>query len=430
MRGVHPAIAELKRRNRAAGRRLSPLDRKPSNTIPSSSPTRQYGRTSSATASHASTVRQPARNGSDRSGMESRFMSTAPVETNDGRQTDRNRNCTSNNNNNNNGNWNCARNAPRPPPKRVPTKPRPTIEARTSIVTPQCEGEAPVGNATAVRERGMSPSATPSKMRDVSRPSSTPTPLVPTAEASVLHGSGQQRHQKQGLFSRKDDSTFSGWDFKHHASNEEDEVQSIDGYTNRAHWDEQLPGRVRAVLDGNQLEDPFATDLWTKTQGGETRQVNCYYACIRCGVPVVSPKYQVKYAVRGIAAFSRLNKRAVEVRIGCLATATNATAAGSAALMKRPSLQLQARCRCCDGLLGLIVPTADTESATAPWNVLAINSCCLKLVKGKRTRCRLDGVCDGEDNDKCGNGALSPRSRGSVDYDFDDPDIFEVHNSE
>lgn len=205
----------------------------------------------------------------------------------------------------------------------------------------------------------------------------------------------------------------------HMTSNEEDEVKSVDGYTNPKSWTRALPKRVLDVLKGGRLEEPYTTDLWSQALQGEAKRASGHYACIRCHVPLLSPAYQVAYAVRGMAAFSRLNKRAVDLRVNVSTTAAEALKG------EKNVLELLVHCRCCGGFLGVLTPDVGMEYMTETKNVFVVNSCCLEFMRGKHTRCKLDGMYSSDEegmNDEESLDGLVP----STELNFDDPDIFEV----
>ncbi|KAG8342352.1 hypothetical protein ERJ75_000463000 [Trypanosoma vivax] len=202
------------------------------------------------------------------------------------------------------------------------------------------------------------------------------------------------------------------------------EINTLEYYRTRRR--KNLPDHISAFLDGCAMEEPFQTDMWKQTQAGEERRTDGYYACIRCGLPLVLPRFQVPYSIRGIVAFTHLHREGVMVSVGNFGSCVS-KGMGSGDL-----LQLQVRCKGCSGFIGKLVPDPEGEMR----NVLVVNSCCLEYVKDRRSHFCLDATFGFDlDNDPAerhknisseGPGACMDDSPEEADIDFDDLSIFDL----
>ncbi|ORC89542.1 uncharacterized protein TM35_000123170 [Trypanosoma theileri] len=446
MRRVHPAIAELQRRNRAAGRRLSPIDENRQNrhTHPHSdtnnttntntntnnnnnnnntnnnrnirriSPQTQGRRTSSASAVHAASVRSQPKCAENRPNMPSRFTSTAPaggVNDNNRMKRDESRGRNINGTN---------RIAPRPPMRHLPTKPRSSIYTMADHKIPNSDDNLiPSGNSNPSGEPQVTPAdSVTNPTRNAEKFEAVPNSRIFNDSYSVASNS----RTRLGFAKNSSFSSRSGMSRVHYAldndDNEEDEMKSITECADPDNWNHLLPDPVVDLLDGEKLENPFTTDLWANAQDAEKLKISGYYACIRCHVPVVSPTYQVNYPVRGMAAFARFNKEALAVHVAYISTAATFGA------LKHDSLELHMRCVCCKGFLGILAPNFDLDLPGDLAHVFVVNSSCLRFVKGGRTRCHLDGIYDIKDDSD--DGVKTETSSKGADMDFDDLDIFDL----
>ncbi|RNE97548.1 uncharacterized protein Tco025E_09426 [Trypanosoma conorhini] len=404
MRKTHPAIAELKRRNRAAGQRLAPINARVTNIAPRPP---SHPRTSMSAQPTASTVRSYPHAQDAPSRTSSRFASTANVGGCGGSHTTTTTTATSMATNRSSGRAK-YNGVSRTPVHHMPSKPQSTLlqaRARTS---------AAQEDRASLREGGS---------------------LLPGSDAAS-RGTEVQATARDSMVSQDTlfDSSSQLWGNAHcnrmvktttssapnADANEEEEVASLECYKHSEAWNHKLSQQVLDVLEGERMEDPFTTDLWTRPLKGVTETFSGYYACVRCHVPLVAPTYQILYSVRGIAAFSRMNTQAVEVRVGGVAAPTSSSSA-----QRRDSLELKVHCHCCGGFLGLLAPSTEIELEAGARSVFAVNSCCLEFVKGARTQCRLDEIY-GEDEDDVTSGVAAKASRGSIGIDFDDPGIFEM----
>lgn len=229
-------------------------------------------------------------------------------------------------------------------------------------------------------------------------------------------------------------------------------------YTDTAQWAAagDLPPLVHTLLEGTALEAPYTTSLWTQaypkpadllpTRATTTtqfvpmsasstshddssnavplsfqhreaeRRQGGFYACVRCATPVCSPSFQVvpaAAAMRGTAAFSRLNLDGVELRVKMpgLESRRRSLPASSLGASSHSSnaggVELLVHCRHCGGCLGvmLIADVAVAAAVAAPSSssrnthqpaltytqeLLCANSACLRYLH-YNTRAALDG---------------------------------------
>ncbi|CBH15002.1 hypothetical protein, conserved [Trypanosoma brucei gambiense DAL972] len=406
---MHPEIEALKRRNRAAGKRLVPIE--PDHTNRQSRSTscsvRRNGSISSLTARTPQSLEQSAERVHEErrqvSSLTSRFTATAPISVNKSY------------NNRNDGMYTVANGRMGQKPQlsipRVPARPPVGVRGKTrnnlgSFVRTPTNGEDPVACVSGPAVANVSKVGNKISPEMCHMPSSgggLSSTSVHPAEKDVIEEEYRQ-HMEESL-------------------NDGDEVSSLGGHLAK-HEFKSVPDHIRRMLEGDRIEEPYTTKLWEQINTDEGRRTNGYYECIRCGMPLVSPKHQIRFFTRGIAAFSLMHWDGVEVRVGGVASSNNK----SKSCGTSEALQLQVRCKCCSGFVGILVPDPEGE----PRNIFVVNSCCLSYVKDKRTRCKLSKPCGahGDDGDGSGMKRLNSRnsraSEGDVEIDFNDPDIFEI----
>ncbi|EKF31014.1 hypothetical protein MOQ_005155 [Trypanosoma cruzi marinkellei] len=421
MREMHQAIAELKRRSRAVGQRLQPIDMRPTSVVPKPP---NYRRTSEPPGQHASTLRPYPSGPSSQSCTASGLASTEKLDVGRGNQTGPNNfadatssstttttTTSTTNTRKTSSNANKVKNRDGVSGaivQRMPTKP-------TSVVrNPRPRNDVPRGERIPLREHASSPVVPKNILQDIEGHAAaeglTTSHGMPSDSKSHLNG---HVHSEWKGKSKVTDSEMFG-------SNRDEELHFLEKYKDSKEWNKMLPQSVLDVLEREKMEDPFTTDIWTRALKGEEEKISGFYACIRCHVPLVDSKYQIPFLVRGIAAFSRLNTEAVEVRVGGFSAVT------SSLTQKAKLLELHVRCRCCGGFLGTLVPCTDIESTAGSRTVFAVNSCCLEFMGSSHTRCCLDGVYGGDDDGASDGGIVTVDSLNGSEIDFDDPNIFEM----
>ncbi|ESL05130.1 hypothetical protein TRSC58_07248 [Trypanosoma rangeli SC58] len=392
---MHPAIAELKRRNRVAGQRLTPIDARVTNITPKP-PSHQ--RTSVSAHPTASTVRLYPCAQDAQSHPSSRFASTAKLEGGRGSHTISTTNRSTSK---------AKCDGARPVTHRTPANPR------SAVVRARSRNNAEQEEHVSLREQGPSLPASDTASQGIEIQKTALNSMVSHdsffESVSLLWGHASSKEIAKSTTSY---AAVTG-------ANEEKEVAFLEQYKNRDAWNHTLSQQILDVLQGDRMEEPFTTDLWARPLKGVAKNFSGYYACIRCHVPLVAPTHQILYLVRGIAAFSRMNTQAVEVRV------SSVSAPNSSLAQKGDLLELQVHCQCCGGFLGILVPCTEIELAAGARSVFAVNSCCLEFVECARTPCRLDGIY-GEDEGCLTGGITAKASCGSIEINFDDPSIFEM----
>ncbi|PBJ75132.1 hypothetical protein BCY84_11529 [Trypanosoma cruzi cruzi] len=415
MREMHPAIAELKRRSRAVGQRLQPLDVRPTNIVPKP-PT--YRRSSGPTGQHASTLRPYPSGQISQSCTASGFASTEKPDGDRGSQhtptnfadaTSTNTTTTTTTKKSSSANKVKGRESVSGSVvHRMPTKP-------TSVVrNPRPRNDASQGERITLREHASSLVVSKDRSRDIEGHA---------AAEGLMASRGLPSDGKSHLYGY----VYSEWKDKSNASksemftsNRDEELYFLEKYRDSREWNKMLPRSVLDVLEGEKMEDPFTTDIWTRALKEKEQDISGFYACIRCHVPLVASKYQIPFLVRGIAAFSRLNTEAVEVSVGGFSAVT------SSFTKKANPLELHVRCRCCGGFLGILAPCTDIESDASSRAIFAVNSCCLEFIRGSHTQCCLDGVYGGDEDGASDGGIVTVNSLDGGEINFDDPNIFEM----
>ncbi|RNF08502.1 hypothetical protein TraAM80_02728 [Trypanosoma rangeli] len=392
---MHPVIAELKRRNRVAGQRLTPIDARATNITPKP-PSHQ--RTSVPARPTASTVRLYSSAQDTQSHASSRFVSTAKLEGGRGSHTISTTNLSASK----------ARcDSAKPLMHRTPAKPQ------SAGIQVRSKNNAVQEKNSSLREKGSSLPGSDTASQGIGIQKIARNSMV--SQGSLFEGISLLWDHASGAGIAKSTTSYAAIT----GANEEKEVVFLEKYKNSETWNHNLSQQILDVLQGDRMEDPFTTDLWARPLKGVAKNFSGYYACIRCHVPLVAPTYQILYLVRGIAAFSRMNTQAVEVRVGSIAAPISSSA------QKSGLLELQVHCQCCGGFLGILAPCTEIELAAGARSVFVVNSCCLEFVESTRTPCRLDGIY-GEDEEDLTGGITAKASRGSIEINFDDPSIFEM----
>nr|CCC93306.1 conserved hypothetical protein [Trypanosoma congolense IL3000] len=403
---MHPEIEELKRRNRAPGKRLPPLP--PESQRGPQRPSTYYSKTHSDTSAKRRLVRSESQSSKH---LEDKRRTSDNPPTHSSSKT------TSLFNNTSSGKRGVesertdvtASPSSNPTPHKIPTKPHTREPGRTrnSIDVRNGNSNNRIDPATCVATVG---SVTNTPKRSTGSPPSAPN----AASSDGLSSTSNQPAESVARcgYSQGGEEPVAN----------DSNTTPLDHYLSKRKYNKSIPDDVLRVLEGNSLEEPFTTDLWARSYGVEEQRTTGQYACVRCGMPLVVPRYQLRYSVRGIAAFERMHWDGVAVRIGGLSSAPGSGRCG------RGELELQVRCRCCDGFIGIIVPDLEGESR----NIFVVNSCCLRYDRVEDTQCKLDNPCGAN----CGGDILEGKVENTQgdrlllveegEIDFDDPDIFEV----
>ncbi|EPY16951.1 hypothetical protein STCU_10894 [Strigomonas culicis] len=232
-------------------------------------------------------------------------------------------------------------------------------------------------------------------------------------------------------------------------------------YGDSSNWNQNLPVEVLHVIDGATLEPPFTTLLWTQGAADPTQVVlghgedpthavaqtkdnkppledpdhhyynrkltEGYYSCIRCGVPLFDPAYQIDYTIgRGWAAFQYVNADAVTVEIVTVKRSASLSVSNNVRqrllpLADTPStFEFHVRCAYCNAFVGTTTRDvqAGISAAVKSGELFLVNSCGL-LHMAFRTNANLKGVIAEEPEEDDG-------SDDETGERFEDNEIFKV----
>lgn len=215
-------------------------------------------------------------------------------------------------------------------------------------------------------------------------------------------------------------------------------------YGDRKTW-KQVPSRATKILDGRALEPHFTTHLWkqaydhpdeefdsrdvvdTASDGSNNPHVHQYdhklrdgyYACVRCRVPICSPRYQVMHVERGIAIFQHVNAAAVDVELDLSGGNEPRRGGGITFEREKGVIQFLVFCKYCRGCLGVCSVNVPSGVDAPSGEIFYANSCCLVYMR-YRTSEKLDGtIVDNHMQDDDSHAGESERDELSVLEDDD-----------